>query len=414
MSEVCYHIVLNCLYLARIGRPDILWSVNKLARSVTKWTQACDRRLARLISHIHFTSGYRQYCHVGNAAQHCRLGLFQGSDFAEDLEDSKSASGGVLCIFGRRTILPISWMCKKQTSVSHSSTVSEIISLDAGLRMDGLLALDLWDLVIEVLRTTQRIPKPTQACTQEKGVKTQITPKIEQVLDQNVDLSNIDQVLSNAHLSEKESKLYIFEDNEAVIKMIIKDRSPTMRHVSRTHRVALDWLFDRINLDPNVQIMYVESQNQLAVILTKGSFTRDEWHNLLHLFNIMNDTKFSCSHFYSHYFPSAGKPSEMSRRSQESSSLGSPTAKARACCLVSRESISVGQNYSSNPKRPGSRKDSQVWSWEERNELFSILDGTLFSMPRETESTCEMSFRTSKINSDTMNASWKYRSTLRR
>ena len=41
-----------------------------------------------------------------------------------------------------------------------------------------------------------------------------------------------------------------FEDNEAVIKMIIKGRSTTMRLVSRTHRVALDWLFDRINLDP--------------------------------------------------------------------------------------------------------------------------------------------------------------------
>ena len=38
---------LKCLYLARIGRPDILWSINKLARSVTKWTQACDRRLAK-------------------------------------------------------------------------------------------------------------------------------------------------------------------------------------------------------------------------------------------------------------------------------------------------------------------------------------------------------------------------------
>ena len=36
--------------MARIGKLDILWSVNKLARSVTKWTQACDRRLARLIS----------------------------------------------------------------------------------------------------------------------------------------------------------------------------------------------------------------------------------------------------------------------------------------------------------------------------------------------------------------------------
>ena len=39
--------------------------------------------------------------------------------------------------------VPIRWMCKKQTSVSHSSTEAEIISLDAGLRMDGISALDL-------------------------------------------------------------------------------------------------------------------------------------------------------------------------------------------------------------------------------------------------------------------------------
>ena len=46
-------------------------------------------------------------------------------------------------------------MCKKQTSVSHSSTESENISLDAGLRMDGLVALDFWDVVIEVLRSSK-------------------------------------------------------------------------------------------------------------------------------------------------------------------------------------------------------------------------------------------------------------------
>ena len=57
-------------------------------------------------------------------------------------------------LFGSRTCVAISWMCKKQTSVSHSSTESEIVSLDAGLRMDGLLALDLWDVVIELLRST--------------------------------------------------------------------------------------------------------------------------------------------------------------------------------------------------------------------------------------------------------------------
>ena len=47
LSDVCSQIVLKCLYmyLARTGRLDILWSVNKLARSVTKWTRACDRRV---------------------------------------------------------------------------------------------------------------------------------------------------------------------------------------------------------------------------------------------------------------------------------------------------------------------------------------------------------------------------------
>ena len=63
------------------------------------------------------------------------------------------------------------------------------------------------------------------------------------------------------HSSQGESQLYIFEDNEAVIKMIIKDRSPTMRHVTRNHRVALDWLFDRINLEHKIQIKYVFIRN---------------------------------------------------------------------------------------------------------------------------------------------------------
>ena len=52
LSDVCSQIDLKCLYLARFGRLDILWSVNKLARAVTKWTRACDRLLARLIPYF--------------------------------------------------------------------------------------------------------------------------------------------------------------------------------------------------------------------------------------------------------------------------------------------------------------------------------------------------------------------------
>ena len=60
------------------------------------------------------------------------------------------------------TFVPISWMCKKHTAVSHSSTESEIISLDTGLRLDGLSALELWDLIVSVLGNVSRVSEPFQ------------------------------------------------------------------------------------------------------------------------------------------------------------------------------------------------------------------------------------------------------------
>ena len=101
-----------------------------------------------------------------------------------------------------------------------------------------------------------------------------------------------------------------------MIKMIIKGRSPTMRHVSRTHRVALDWLFDQIKLDPKIQIKYIDTRNQLADILTKGNFTPDEWNHLLCLLNI--------SHFSLSVYSAA-----MTKRFQQDSGEERVTAKSR-------------------------------------------------------------------------------------
>ena len=84
----------------------------------------------------------------------------------------------------------------------------------------------------------------------------------------NLDLTVIGRVpLSGTHIGSH-AMLYVSEDNEAVMKMIIKGRSPTMRHVSRTHRVTLDWLFDRIDLYSKIQIRYVDTNHQHADILT--------------------------------------------------------------------------------------------------------------------------------------------------
>ena len=318
--------------MARIGRPDILWSANKLARSITKWTKVCDKRLNRLISYIHHTCEYKQYCHVGNTAKQCRLGLFQDSDFAGDLEDSKSTSGGTLCIFGSHTFIPISWMCKKQTSVSHSSTESEIISLDTGLRLDGFPALELWDLNVSVLGNVSRVSNRSGQPDNDvhKRHKSQ----------KNIDvMKDIDSVPSNVQSAHQEALLYVFEDNEAVIKMIIKGRSPTMRHVSRTHRVALDWLFDQINLDSKIQIKYIDTKNQLADIVTKGNFTRDDWNHLLCLFNISHLSSAVCL-------------AVMPKRSQQDSGEERVTAKSRPMMnLTARMPSVVSSSTSSSPEK---------------------------------------------------------------
>ena len=143
-------------------------------------------------------------------------------------------------------------------------------------------------------------------------------------------------------------KLYVFEDNEAVIKVIIKGRSPTMRRVSRTHRVALDWLFDRINLDSKIQIKYIDTKNQLADILTEGNFTRDEWNHLLCLFNIIHFSPTVCS-------------AAMAKRSQQDSGEERVTAKSRPKMNLDARTLSlVSSSTSVSPVKEILRESSSM------------------------------------------------------
>ena len=129
----------------------------------------------------------------------CRLKLFQETGFPGDLEDSKYTSGGSFCVFGSHTFVSISWMCKKQSSVSHSSTESEIISLDARLRSDGLPALDLWDLIVLVLgNTTQNHDRTGQPVVCPHTIHTR--NQSQRLIN---DLDNVDFVPKNVQSSHQ-------------------------------------------------------------------------------------------------------------------------------------------------------------------------------------------------------------------
>ena len=110
-------------------------------------------------------------------------------------------------------------MCKKQTSVSHSSTESEIVSLDAGLRMDGILALDLWDVVIEVLHSSNNVPPSQKISTSKSKPKGAAgncmrdsvhNLRLKKEGDRNVDqLSDLGYVTTKADYSQGKALLYI-------------------------------------------------------------------------------------------------------------------------------------------------------------------------------------------------------------
>ena len=130
----------------------------------------------------------------------------------------------------------------------------------------------LWDVVSELYgnsKVEKIIPKP-------KVIKDSM-----KIIEESIDY-----VPCNLPKSKGIAKAVVLEDNDAVIKMCLKVRAPTMRHVARTHRVDVDSLLERIHSDTHIVIKYINTKLQIADIFTKGSFTAQTWNNLCRLLQV--------------------------------------------------------------------------------------------------------------------------------
>ena len=92
LSTVWSQIVVKCLYLARIGRPDI-FVVCEQACVLSQNGQNLVPNIWRVWSVTFITHVNTGTNVMWETPQQCRLGLFQDSDFAGDVDDSKSTSG---------------------------------------------------------------------------------------------------------------------------------------------------------------------------------------------------------------------------------------------------------------------------------------------------------------------------------
>ena len=143
----------------------------------------------------------------------------------------------------------------------------------------------LWELILDVL-DDDKSPNRPPANLNESNASQAVNTKLSQMGAIGEVFKDVDYVPFTMPMSTGLGRLVILEDNQAVIKMCIKGRSPSMRCVGRTHRVNLDWLWERVRRDPGIWIKYCESKSQITNMFTKGRF-------ITHLYPFMGESQTS-------------------------------------------------------------------------------------------------------------------------
>ena len=218
---------MKALWLGRLARPDIVKPIGDLATHVQKWSRNHDKQLHRLICYIDSSKTHRLVGTIRDDTGELHLALYVDADFAGEKADAKSTSGGYLVLKGPNSFFPLAWLSKRQTSVSRSTTGSEIVSLAHSLYQEGLPALSLW--------------------AELRG--------------------------------RKDLELVIHEDNQATILVAKKGYSPKLRHISRTHKVNLGCISEQLAEGSHISIQYVDTAEQAADIFTKA-LPPQKWDNI--------------------------------------------------------------------------------------------------------------------------------------
>ena len=227
-------VLMKLLYAARIARFDLLRSINSLARNVTKWTVDDDAKLYQLMCYVNSSLTKRMTGWVGDKFKDLSLSLFADADFAGCAQSLRPTSGSHMHIQGLHTRFPLSGSSKRQGCVSHSTPEAEIVAADVTLRTMGLPALSIWET-----------------------------------------------------LTGKSPKLLFHDDNQGMIGVVRSGRNPTMRHLERTHGIAITSLHEHFTTE-NYVLMYEVTSKMAADIHTKGFRNPLAWKRACMLINLLD------------------------------------------------------------------------------------------------------------------------------
>ena len=214
---------MKILYGARIARFDLLRQVNRLARNITRWTTDDDKKLHHLMCYIHHTKHWRMSGWVGDSVEDMYLAVYADADFSGCADSLRSTSGGHVNLQGPNARFPLSGSSKRQGCVSHSTPEAEIVAADVAMRAMGMPALRLMERILG-----------------------------------------------------KEPKFVFFDDNKAMISVVRSGKNPTMRHLERSHGVAVTWMHDMFERD-YMYPAYEVTDRMAADIYTKAFSGSRKW-----------------------------------------------------------------------------------------------------------------------------------------
>ena len=225
-GKSCWKIALRCVHR----------SLNTRWRSVWKWNKACDPRLLILLNSINQIKNYRQFCHLEKWNWRLQTCFSTMLHLQEACGIQHQRQGGLLRIWITHVCFHFVDLWEAGV-VFHSRTESERISFEAGLRTDGS---SVWGVCVVGYTVSQINQWKLWACwTRGSHSDSFVFWHL---------CIWVHRPLSAQHFRQHPHNLTLhFRRHCGSVQMINEGRSQNLRHVTRMHRVDMDYLFERVN-----------------------------------------------------------------------------------------------------------------------------------------------------------------------
>ena len=237
-----YRKAVGCLqYLTQCTRPDIAYAVNQVSKYFNNPGKAHWTAVKRILEYLRNTQNHgiryqsttNKELKVTGFTKELEVTGFADADFANDPDTRVSTTGYIFMINDQ----PVTWKSKKQACVTKSTTEAEYVALSTAA------AEAVW---IQKLITD-------------------IGPKS----------------------SDKPRPIKIYEDNAGAIRVT---KNPEGHE--RTKHIDIHYHFIRDRYRRNeIEPIHISTENQVADIMTKGSFTTTKFTRLRDMLSINNIEK---------------------------------------------------------------------------------------------------------------------------